>query len=135
MKKLKPLLALLLMFLAGLAVGVVGTRVATRSFIRRAIQNPDLVRNLIEIDLVRKLKLDAVQRIKVHEVLADSQRQLRELRLEFQPRFAPIMDEANDRISAVLTPEQLKKFEKLQEENRRIFPPGPPPERRQGTSP
>ncbi len=103
MKKLKPLLALALVFVAGMVVGVVGTRVVIRGFIRRAILHPELVRERIERDLVRRLKLDATQEMKVHEVLADSQKQLRDLRLEFQPQFIVIMSNSQERIAAVLT--------------------------------
>ena len=80
MKKLKPLIALLLVFGAGLIVGVVGTRVVTRIVIRRALTHPEIVRNRIERELVRKLKLDATQEAKVHDILVDSQKQLRDLR-------------------------------------------------------
>jgi Spy/CpxP family protein refolding chaperone len=112
----------MLVFVAGVVVGVVGTRVVTRVVIRRAINHPELVRERIEHDLVRKLRLDADQQAKVHQVLLDSQKQLRELRLEFQPELASILSSASTNISSVLTPEQREKFEKLREENRHFLP-------------
>jgi hypothetical protein len=133
MKNLKPILALLLMFGVGVIVGVVGTRIVVRGFIRHAIEHPELVRERIERDLVRRLKLDSEQRAKVHEALTDTQKQLRDLRLEFQPQFVAIISDSQARIAAVLTPEQREKFEKYREENRRILPFSPlPPARRPG---
>jgi hypothetical protein len=122
MKKWKPILALVLVFLAGLVMGVVSTRVVTRRVIRGAIEHPDRVREYIERDLVRKLKLDLDQQAKVHATLVDSQQQLETLRSDFEPRFVTIMSNAQAHISEVLTPEQKVKFDKLREENRRIFP-------------
>ena len=121
MKRFRPLLALLLMFMAGLFVGVVGTRVATRIIVRRALENPGLVRVQIERDLTRRLHLDADQQVKIHDTLMDAQKQLHELRQEFQPGFVQIIDQADERIAATLTPEQEAKFEKIKDENRRLF--------------
>jgi len=122
MKTLKVLAALVLVFGAGLVVGVVATRVVTRIVIRRALTHPELVRNRIERELARKLKLDAGQEAKVHVVLVDSQRQLRELRMEFQPQLSLILSNASAGISDTLNPEQLGKFEKMKEQNRRLLP-------------
>lgn len=122
MKKLKAIAALLLVFCAGLVVGVVATRVVTRVVIRAAISHPELVRERIERELVWKLRLDAEQRAKVHDVLVKSQRQLRDLRVEVQPELAGILSNASEQISETLTPEQRAKFEKLKEENWRLLP-------------
>jgi hypothetical protein len=124
---------LLLMFGVGVIVGVVGTRIVVRGFIRRAIEHPELVREQIERDLVRRLKLDSEQRAKVHEALTDTQKQLRDLRLEFQPQFVAIMSDSQARIADVLTPEQREKFDKYRKENQRILPFSTlPPARRPG---
>ena len=121
-KNWKAWLGLVLVFFAGIVAGVVGTRVVTRRVIQAVIQHPDLVRERIEHDLVRRLKLTPDQQAKVHITLTETQRELGDLRTEFQPRFVVIMTNAQSRISDVLTPEQQKKFEKIKEDNRRIFP-------------
>lgn len=123
MKKWKPILALVLVFLAGLALGIVGTRVVTRRVIRAALQNPELVALRIERDLVRGLKLNEEQKVKVHATLVDAQKQLQELRTDFQPRFLVITSNAQEHISQVLTPEQREKFDKMRGEHARFFPP------------
>lgn len=118
MKQLKVWLVLALVFLAGFAGGVVATRVVVRQFVGKAIANPELVRNKIERDLNRKLRLDARQRKDVHQILVKSHRQLRELRQGFQPQFAAIVAGAKKDIAEILTPEQREQFERLQADNK-----------------
>jgi Spy/CpxP family protein refolding chaperone len=127
MKKLKVALVLLLVFGAGAVFGVVATRVVVRNIIRRAISQPDLVRERIQRELVRRLDLNPQQREQVGDVLADTQKQLRDLRRDFAPPFAAIMSGSQTRISAILTPAQREKFDRIREENRRIFQLPPPP--------
>jgi hypothetical protein len=117
MNKLKPFLLLALVFFAGIAIGVAGTRIAVRHFVRQAIQHPEIIRGKIERDLTRKLRLDPQQRLKVREILIGSHDKLKSLRQEFRPRFVVIVQSAQDEISTVLTPEQQKKFEQLRTEN------------------
>jgi hypothetical protein len=123
MKHLKPIFLLLLVFMAGLGVGIVSTRAVVRHFIRQAVHNPDFVRLRIERDLTRKLKLDAPQQMKVRQILIQGQSDIQQLRSEYQPRFAVIIDRANTGISAVLTPEQQGKFAQIQARNQALWKP------------
>ena len=123
MKKFKPWLVIILVFCAGFTGGVVVTRGVVRHVIRQAINDPDSMRDKIERRLVVKLRLDHDQRGKVHEILVNTQHDLKSLRQEFQPRFFSIMTDAHDKIAATLTPEQQKKFEEFQDENRHLWQP------------
>jgi hypothetical protein len=123
MKYLKPILLLLLVFGAGLTTGIVGTRIAVRNFIRQAVVNPEFLRQNTERDLTRRLRLDAAQQIAVREVLTRTQNELRGLRDELLPRFSTVVKKTNADITAVLTPEQQNKFEKIQAENRMFWSP------------
>ena len=116
MKYLKPIVLLLLVFLAGISVGVVGTRYEIRRSIRQAVRQPELVRLRIERDLTRDLNLDPAQQAKLDEILVNTQQQVATARQERQPRFRAILAETQKRISEILTPEQRQKFEKLQAE-------------------
>jgi hypothetical protein len=111
MKRFKVWLVLALVFLAGFAGGVVATRVAVRRVVRAAITHPELIRVRVERDLDRKLALDPRQRAQVHEALLHSQEQLKQVRLDFQPRLRSILAETRREISAVLTPAQQLRFE------------------------
>ena len=116
MKYLKPIVLLLLVFLAGISVGVVGTRYEIRRSIRQAVRQPELVRLRIERDLTRDLNLDPAQQAKLDEILVNTQQQVATARQERQPRFRAILAETQKRISEILTPEQRQKFEKIQAE-------------------
>ena len=118
MKTLKPWLVVLLVFIAGFTGGVVVTRGVVRQVVHNAVQDPDFMRMMIEKRMARRLRLDAAQRVKVGGILRDTQRELRELRGEFQPRFLNIVTQAQSEISATLTSEQKERFENLQAENR-----------------
>src|SRR5215831_9625941 len=128
MKTFKLLVLVTLVFLAGAAVGVVGTRIFIRHWVSSAIQRPENVQILMERNLRRQLHLDARQRVEVHRILTDARARLRELRKEYRPQVMAVMTNTEAQISAVLTGEQQAQFEQMQRENRRFLPP-PEPER------
>jgi len=113
MKNWKSILLLLLVFMAGLVVGVVGTRVAVRHFVQRAMANPDRVQGFVERDLAWKLRLDESQRVQLHKILSTSRGQLRELRQQIQPQMTLVFSNANSQITAMLTPEQQARYERF----------------------
>lgn len=123
MKKLKPWLVILLVFMAGFAAGVVVTRGIVRRVVTVALTNPDRVRDLIEKRVASRLKLETAQREKVRQILSESQEELRALRVKTAPEFLTIVSNAEARVAVLLTPEQRERFEKLREENRRLWQP------------
>ena len=128
MKAFKLSLLIALVFLAGVAAGVVGTRVAIRHWVTTAIQRPQNFQVLLERNLRWRLRLDARQRVEVHRILTYTRVQLRDLRQEYRPQVTAVLTNTEAQISALLTPEQKVRFEQMQHENRRFFPP-PEPER------
>ena len=118
MKQLKPWLLIVLVFCAGFAGGVVATRIAVRHFVLRAVRDPNFMRERIEHRIAARLRLDAKQRERLHEILLNTQGDLRSLRSEFQPRFHSILNQAQTEIASELTPEQRERFDRLQRENR-----------------
>ena len=128
MKAFKLSLLLALVFLAGVMAGVVGTRIAIRHWVNTAIQRPQNFQMLLERNLRWRLHLDARQRVEVHRILTDTRIQLRDLRQEYRPQVVAVLTNTEAQISAILTPEQEARFEKMQQENRQFFPP-PEPER------
>ncbi len=116
MKYLKPIILLVLVFAAGIAVGVVYTRYETRRTIRQAIRQPEMLRQRIVRDLTRQLDLDPAQQSKLNEILIAFQQQIATARKERPPHFRPIFADTQKRISEILTPEQRLKFERIQAE-------------------
>ncbi|HUA37610.1 MAG TPA: hypothetical protein VMA35_04330 [Candidatus Sulfopaludibacter sp.] len=130
MKIFKLSLLLALVFLAGVAAGVVGTRIAIRHWVTIAVQRPQNFQMLLERNLRWQLHLDARQRVEVHRILTNTRVQLRDLRQEYRPQVVTVITNTEAQISAILTPEQEARFERMQQENRRFFPPPEPgPER------
>lgn len=116
MKYLKPLILLVLVFAAGIAVGIVYTRYETRRTIRQAVRQPEMLRLRIVNDLTRQLGLDPTQQSKLDEILISFQQQIATAKKERPPRLRPIFAENQKRIAEILTPEQRLKFEKIQSE-------------------
>jgi hypothetical protein len=116
MKYLKPIIVILLGFIAGISVGVVVTRYVIKRDIRRAIVQPEMVRLRLERELTRELYLNAAQQLKLDEILLTMQQEIAAARKERQPRLRPILANAQKRLSEILTPEQQEKFEKYQAE-------------------
>jgi hypothetical protein len=128
MKTFKLSLLVALVFLAGVVAGVVGTRIAIRHWVSTAIQHPENFQLLLERNLRWQLRLDARQRVEVHRILTGARVQLRDLRQGYRPQVVAVLTNTETQISAILTPEQQLRFERMQRENRRFFPP-PQPER------
>ena len=126
MKTFRLLLLVGLVFLAGVVAGVVGTRIAIRHWMSTAIQRPQMVQTLIERRLKWQLQLDANQQAQVHQILTDARGQLKELRQEYRPQAVVIVSNADAKISALLTPAQAKRFEKMKQRNRAFLQPVAP---------
>lgn len=140
MKTLKVIGLLVLVFAAGFSGGVVATKVLVRRMVAVAVAHPDVTREVvrtnIEQNLFRRLRLDQQQREQVHEILRDSRDRLREVRDEFQPQLNAIVLDARTNISAVLKPDQEKRFEQFLTENRQFLPyrEPTPPKKEPGTA-
>ena len=117
MKNWKSYALLALMFFAGLAVGVVGTRLVVRRVVQQALSQPEKLQSLMEHNLTRRLGLDNGQQVKLHGILTDARGQLAGLRKQIQPQRAEILGTADQQISALLTPEQQVRYERFKERN------------------
>lgn len=65
--------------------------------------------------LQRKLDLNAEQKAKVGEILQTKREKIKALRSEIRPKFEELRHSANQEIRQILTPEQQKKFDQIQE--------------------
>jgi len=114
MNRVRPWLLLVLVFVAGMGVGMMGTRAVARYL----IINPGVIGAQLERDLFRELNLTPEQRVKAQKIFAHTQEQLRALRGETQGRVRTILESSNEEIAAILTPEQLPAFKKWVEQKR-----------------
>ena len=118
MKTFKSLLLVSLVFLAGVAAGVVGTRYVVRRAVGEAIAHPETVQPRIERNLAFRLRLDDDQRVKFHAILSDTHEPLQGLRKEYRPQVILVLSHANDQVAGLLTPEQRARFEQWKDKNR-----------------
>lgn len=135
MKRLWAIAAVLGLFLTGVVVGVLGTHLFYAHLLRRPGGPPQLAGRFFAAALEHRLDLDREQRRQIDLILARSRERSMALRLEMQPRVQELMESTRREIEAVLTPEQLREFERLHREHERraeqflLGPPGPDPGR------
>jgi hypothetical protein len=81
-----------------------------------------LARNVTPRDrfeqLSDRLKLNVDQKTKVQQIFGDTREQLKALRKDSEPKVADIRRQADEKLQQVLTPEQWKQFQAMQEEMR-----------------
>jgi Spy/CpxP family protein refolding chaperone len=110
MKKLKVILGIFAVFILGaVAGGVIGQGVC----LHRPHWGEVHPRQVVIRRLTRKLHLDASQKAQVEVIVNGAHDQMREMRRETQPKIDKIMGDAQDKIRAILRPDQKAQFEKL----------------------
>ena len=117
MKNGKSILLLCLVFAAGLVMGIVGTRSVLRHAIRQTMAHPERAQLILELDVARRLRLNDDQQTRLHDIMAGAHLQMREIRLQMRPQVVVVVSNINQQISGMLTPEQLRRYEKLKSEN------------------
>ena len=122
MKTFKVIGLIGLVFLAGFAGGVVATRMIVRQMAYAAAHPVGSSAGNVEANLDRKLRLTDDQRQQIHEILKTSREKLRDVREEFQPQFNSVVLDARTNISALLKPEQQRRFDQFLANNRQFLP-------------
>lgn len=126
--KWRIVVALVLVFLAGTAVGVFGTaQHVRRMFVEH---HPGRLRGRMAEHLRRELHLTDEQFSKVQPIVERSADQLEQIRIDTNQRVQETIRQAHSELLPYLTPEQRIELQQMQERHRRalrIGPPGPPP--------
>jgi hypothetical protein len=121
-----------LIIFATFALGFIVGGAATSILLGRSATRPAAPPRIID-ELSTELKLDPAQREAVDRILAEARGRFQELRRELNPRFDQIRNQNNERIRAILTPDQQALFdqwqqrEDLKREQRRRNSPKPGP--------
>lgn len=96
--------------------------------LRHRFGGPENFQKHMMKEFTNKLNLDASQQAQVSAILQDTRGQIDALRQEMKPRFDAVRESSRTRISAILTPGQREKFDKLHakwESERQKRRPGP----------
>ncbi len=120
MKRWKPILGVLLVFLLG---ALAGATVAHR-FDRHRVEaflsgKGGATSDLIVGRLTRSLDLDRDQQDKVRAIVEETHREIAEIRKPVQDRVDAAIEGFRARIRAVLRPDQQEKFDRFQARHKR----------------
>ena len=107
--QLKRITAFVLILFVGVMIGVMGTRIAFRALLAKALEKPSIVSEKFDASL-KKLTLPPEQEQKVAQILKEFHDQRQNLRAEFQPRLRQILTDTRQGILAELTHEQQIEF-------------------------
>jgi hypothetical protein len=108
----KAALGVIVIFILGWFGGALTTLIiAHHKIIALAQGNSQALTTLLERQTTRGLKLDDVQRAKLHDLLLQNVRQRKDLQKQIQPQVWTDNRQTMDAINAVLTPEQRQKFQ------------------------
>lgn len=119
MNKWKAIVALCLVFLFGMLAGGFVAFAVVHRHVRQVLQGgPDAVAEIIMRRLDRDLRLDAEQRGKLRTIVDSTRVELKSIRHEVQPRLNELLEAAENRVRAILKPEQTTRFNELVKKGR-----------------
>ena len=119
MNKWKAIAGVLLVFILGGLAGVFGTMCICRHRGEWLMKGgPHTYGEAVVRRLDHELKLSEEQRRQVEVIVTDARTEIKELRKQAQPKIDAVFNQAVNRISAILSPEQRVKFEKFVEKRR-----------------
>lgn len=105
---------LLLVFIAGTVAGAFGFKYYSLRV--NASNRPDDIRNRMRTEIRQRLKLDEAQGAQFDGIMDEARGKWRAFRESHRAEFEAIQKEQDDRIRAMLRPDQVAEFEKMKVE-------------------
>ena len=123
MKRWKIILRYGLVFMLGLVLGMVGSHLALKHRIARAMQNrPVAQRQMMMRHLTRKLQLTKPQQIEIKRIVNAQLKALSDVRERHQPEIQAIFQQAEDEMKPNLLPKQQQKLDQIMQRMRKHKP-------------
>ena len=114
MKKWKAIVSIILVFLLGSLAGVLITHEIYHHRIESIIKGePNAMRELIVQRLNHKLHLDTNQLSQLRDIVKETHEDMKNVRKQFRPQIEEILLRSQNRVRAILHPDQLEKYEKI----------------------
>lgn len=127
MRTFVRILGVLLIFVFGVIIGAAGKNAAIAKKAKEVMMGgPESVMEVVVKRLDSDLKLDAEQRRKLQTIVDDAHIKLRQSRARVQPEIDAALSEAEERVRAMLYPNQVEKFDKLVNRSREQWKPHAP---------
>ncbi|MBC2716192.1 MAG: hypothetical protein HF978_12865 [Desulfobacteraceae bacterium] len=120
MNKFKLIAGVLLILLTGIAAGHLGTVFYFKNKIYK--QGPPALHHLIKKKISHELRLTQQQQIKFDRIIEQTEKDFDAFRQKHHPEVELILTDCFLKINEILTPGQLKKFEKIKNRFKRGFP-------------
>jgi hypothetical protein len=119
MKNFKAIAGILLVFLLGAAGGAVVTYIIQKAYFEQSISGNHKVREEVVVErLTKELGLDSRQQEQVKAITHETHEGIGGLKKQIHPQIEALLAKGQERISAVLRPDQREKFNKLVAERR-----------------
>lgn len=114
MKKWKVIVSVFLVFLLGALAGALVTHKIDQHRIAGIIRGePGAVGELIVRRLNYKLSLDPAQVEQLRAIVYETHDEIRNVHKQFRPQIEEILERSQNRVRAILRPDQLEKYEKI----------------------
>ncbi len=111
MKNWKAVVGALLLFLLGMAAGVLGTVGMVRH--RWMQRGPRVMADFVVRRLSWELRLDRAQRSQLHAIVNNGWQEMKAVHEQVRPQVEGILSNSEAKVRLILRPDQLEKFDKL----------------------
>ena len=112
MKKWKAIISILIVFLLGSLAGALITHEIYQHRIESFIRG-EPKRELIVRRLNHQLNLDAAQLSQLRVIVEETYDGIKNVRKQIKPQIEAILESSQNRVRAILLPDQLEKYEKI----------------------
>jgi hypothetical protein len=120
MRKWKAIVSIILVFLLGSLAGALVTHEIYQHRIESIIKgDPNAMRELIVQRLNHKLHLDTNQLYQLRAIVKETHEEIRNVRKQFRPQIEEILVRSQNKVRAILRPDQLEKYEKTVAERKK----------------
>jgi uncharacterized protein YneF (UPF0154 family) len=114
MKKWKAIVSIIIVFVLGVLAGALLTHKIYQHRVEGIMKGePRTTREFIVQRLDRELHLDANQLEQVRAIVKETHTEMKKVRTQFRPQIEEILARSQEKIRALLRPDQREKYEKI----------------------
>ncbi|MGD1074609.1 MAG: hypothetical protein ABR903_00815 [Thermodesulfovibrionales bacterium] len=114
MKRCKAIVSILFVFVLGVLTGALATHKIYQQRVENIVANePKTMREFIVQRLNHELNLDSAQEEQLRLIVKETHAAMKSVRQQFRPQIEEILARSQERVRAVLRPDQLEKYEKI----------------------